>query len=174
MKGLFVLLISLTIVFAQVELDEQLLINSRWVNEKGWPIPDVEKMEFEKSEVIKDIIPEWICVKTFIYTEEDEMYILHTNKIESGFTVKEEIGELEILSMDAYSLCETKKILFYVVTVCDIDERDENGISGLVRTDIYVDLNQDGIYESRFEESDVHQALKYFAEKWRSEKMSQP
>ena len=82
------------------------------------------------------------------------------------------------MSMNVYSLCESKEILIYSVTVCAIEENDENGISGLVRTDIYVDLNQDGIYESRFEgsgssfedpDSDVHQALKYFAEKWRSE-----
>ena len=175
MKSLFVILFSFILIAAQSEFD----INKRWINEKGWSIPDVKKMKFEKSEVLKNIISESICVKTYI-TDENETYTLKTNKMDQNHIVKNEFVETDIQRVSIYSLCDSKKILFYLVSRLEVEERDpEYGISAMGLVDIYVDLNHDKIFESRFEGSggtpeepdqDINQALKYFAEKWRSQK----
>jgi hypothetical protein len=182
MKYLFIFLFLFRILAAQIETDLDIYVLDRWVNEKGWPIPDVGKMNFEKSKVIKNIIPDWICVKTFV-DKENEIYTVRTNKIEKYFIVSKEIGELNILKVSVYYLCEAKEVLVYFVRVLDVEYRDEDGITGMVRDDFYVDLNQDGIFESRYEGSGClledsncysNKLLKYLAEKWKSQKcMSQ-
>lgn len=174
MKSLFVILFSFTLIAVQSEFD----INKRWINEKGWPIPDVKKMQFEKSEIIKNIISESICVKTFV-TDENETYTLKTNKMDQNYIIKNELVETDIQRVSIYSLCNSKKILFYLVSRLEVEERDpEYGISAMGLVDIYVDLNHDKIFESRFEGSgstpeepdrDINQALKYLAERLRSQ-----
>ena len=166
MKVLFLLLFSMALFADRLELE----LTRRWVNEKGWPIPDSSQMVFDKCEVLKDVIPEWICKKRFIFDDENKNYALLTNKIEKLYIVKNEIGELDIWRMDVYSLCQTNEALFYWVFVLDVDERDpETGITGVPREDIYADLDRDGIFESRFEGDEIDWALKYFAEKWKKQ-----
>jgi hypothetical protein len=123
----------------------------RWVDGKGWTIPDAGMMKLEKTETIKDVIGEDICVETYM-VDGTAPYTIKQRGLKPDFKVGKEIVENDIEKLKVYTFCGSKEILFYWVSAIEVKQRDpEFGVLGNGTSLIYADLNQDGVFESCFD-----------------------